>query len=187
MSLIELKDLISRFDGRRDSTPISLNDNESRICGTQEIFDMNFGDVYLFIFFDEFDDSKAFDIISNESVSRKISKISMNSTINILTNNANKIKSLNFLSKSSAEVNKRIRVQAIPKKLAEEIINDTLDNDFILSSPSHVLFIGRYSGPEKARLSEVSSFLTLHDMDFFNALKNYFLSIVSRAEKGEFR
>ncbi|WP_368209819.1 hypothetical protein [Aeromonas sp. R4-2] len=184
MSLLELKDLIYRFNQQKDNTPISLIDNEHRICGTQEILNLSRGELFIFVFFDENQNSKLFDVLSNENVFLKILNRSINSTINILTNNTAKIKNLGFLSGIGS--NSKINIQAIPNKLSSKIIEDTLDNEFILSSPSNILFIDRYA-ESKIRLPESTSFLTLHDDDFFNALKSYFLRVEDRAKAGEFR
>ncbi len=187
MPLTELRKLIERFKQQKDDTPISLSDRNARVCAIQEITDMCSSEIHAFIFFDKNGESELFNALSDEKTSRKLSKFLNHSIINIVTNNTSKVKSLSFIERNSVEGQKRLHICPIPNKLANEIIDDTLDNEFFLSSPSHLIFMGRYASPSSERLSEVSSFLNLFELEFYENLRKYFLTIKYRVEKGEFR
>ncbi|MDD9197560.1 hypothetical protein PVK62_17200 [Aliivibrio sp. S3MY1] len=187
MPLTELKRLIERFKQQKDSTPISLPDSNARICAIQEVLDSCTSEVHAFIFFDEHGESELFDAISDEKTSRKISKFLENSTLKILTNDTSRMQLLNFVERISVESEKRLHIAPIPKKLAAQVTKDTLDNEFLLTSESHLIFFSRYSPVNKERLSEVNSFLGLFDIDFHDMLLKYFNAVTNRAEAGEFR
>lgn len=187
MPLTGLRKLIDRFKVNKDDTPIALNDINARACAIQEITEICSKEVHAFIFFDEDGESELFDALADEQTSRQLSKFLNHSTINIATNDTAKVKHLSFVSRNLSESTKKLIVTPIPKKLASEIIKNTLDNEFFLAAPEHLIFVGRYDIPSNERLAEVSSFLNLFDSNFYNSLLRYFDRTVSRAKDGEFR
>lgn len=186
MPLTELRKLTERYKKNKDDTPIALNDVNARCFAIQELASISSSDMHAFIFFDELGESELFDALADERTSRVVSNKLNTSKLHILTNDTSKVRTLNFVKRYQDEQFKRIELQAIPKKLADRCTLKTLDSDFFLSSPSHFAFIGKYDA-KGDRLAEVSTFLTLFDMSFYDALKLYFDKVLSKARSGEYR
>ncbi|RUO31848.1 hypothetical protein CWE12_02295 [Aliidiomarina sedimenti] len=187
MPLAELRKLIERFKQQGDNTPIALNDIDARICAIQEIISMCTKEIRAFIFFDEHGESELFDVLADEHVSRQLSKALNHTSIKIVTNNTSELKKLSFVNRNLDDGTKKLFINPIPRKLKDEIIQDTLDNEFFLAAPGHLVFLGRYAIENNEKLAEVSSFLSLFDSGFYETLAQYFDTTVSRVTDGEFR
>lgn len=190
MPLTELRKLIERFKKQKDDTPIALYNQTARCYAIQEVLSMCSGDMYALIFFNEHGESELYDALADEHTSRFVANKLNDAKLHILTNDIVKVKTLNFVEKHINENIKNLRLTPIPKKLADEMRKDALDNEFFLSSPEHLIFMGRYkkAGPsESERLAEISAFLNFFDLGFFNVLEQYFINTVTRTESGEFR
>lgn len=190
MPLTKLRQLIEQFKKQKDDTPIGLYDTSSRCCAIQEVLSVCSKDLYAFIFFDEHGESELYDALADEQTSRSVATKLNNCKLHILTNDTARAKTLNFVEKHIGKANKNLELTPIPQRLANEITNDTLDNEFFLAFPEHLIFIGRYGRTDEEkieRLAEVSSFLNFYDTSFVITLKKYFSKIKSRADSGEFR
>lgn len=191
MPLTELRKLIARFKLQKDDTPIALYDQNARCCAIQEVVSICSKDLYAFIFFDEHGESELFDALADERTSRAIANKLNDAKLHILTNDTSKVKTLSFVDKHTSEGIRNLQVSPIPTKLANQITQDTLDNEFFLVSPEHLIFMGRYKkrgdSSDQERLAEISAFLNFYDPDFFSALQRFFQKIEQRANTGEFR
>ncbi|EGR8992372.1 hypothetical protein BST55_22580 [Vibrio vulnificus] len=190
MPLTELRKLIKKFKVQKDDTPIALNDQNARCYAIQEVVSICANDIYAFIFFDEHGESELFDALADERTSRAIANKLNDAKLHILTNDTSKVKTLSFVDKHINEGIKNLQVTPIPVKLANEITKDTLDNEFFLVSPEHLIFMGRYKRGDSSaleRLAEISAFLNFYDEDFYGALQRYFHKVEKRAKSGEFR
>ncbi|EGR1584847.1 hypothetical protein LNR29_003729 [Vibrio parahaemolyticus] len=190
MPLTKLRQLIEQFKKQKDDTPIGLYDTNSRCCAIQEVLSICTEDLYAFIFFDEHGESELYDALADERTSRSVANKLNGCKLHILTNDTARVKTLSFVEKHIEDGHKNLELTPIPQRLANEISNDTLDNEFFLAFPEHLIFIGRYDRANEEnieRLAEVSAFLNLYDNSFVNTLKKYFSKIKSRADSGEFR
>ncbi|EPW4543369.1 hypothetical protein ACWLP4_004356 [Vibrio vulnificus] len=190
MPLTKLRKLIEQFKKQKDDTPIGLYDTNARCCAIQEIVSICSEDFYAFIFFDEHGESELYDALADEQTSRSMANKLNDCKLHILTNDTTRVKTLSFVEKHIDDGHKNLELNPIPQRLASEISNDKLDNEFFLAAPEHLIFIGRYDRTDKEnveKLAEVSAFLNLYDNSFVHTLKRFFSKIKSRAESGEFR
>ncbi len=186
MPLTELRTLIERYKSNKDDTPISLDDNKARSFALQELASICSSDMYAFIFFDENGESELYDALADEQTSRLIANQLNNSTLHILTNDTAKTKTLSFVHRHQDESFQNLKLNAIPKKLAEKCVKKYVDSEFFLATPEHFAFLGKYAD-KNDRLAEINAFLNFFDPDFFSVLKRFFDSTRERAESGEFR
>ncbi|MGL4828863.1 MAG: hypothetical protein ACRCXG_06140 [Vibrio sp.] len=186
MPITELQQIIERFKNRKDDTPITLNDTTSRVFALHELLSICENELYLFVFFDEHGESDLFEMLSDEKIGRKISRHLDHGDIHLLTNNTQNVKDVHFYDRLSESALKRLHVKPIPKKLADEYQQSRIDNEFVLASPEHLIFLGRYANGTE-RLSETRAFLNLYEKSFYNTLVKFFNLSIERAEKREFQ
>lgn len=185
MPLSELKRLIDRFKNQKDDTPISLVDSNARTYAIQELLSICSSSVHMLMWFDEFGESALFDALADDKTSKLMSRFLDFGKVSIVTNDTATFKKLPFFEKLSEDATKRILVSPIPKKLANEYINDRVDNEFFLASPEHLIFFGKYLNKE--RVSEPRAFLNFYDQDFYKVLLQFFETTNLRASLGEFK
>lgn len=185
MPLTELKNIIQHFKHNKDDTPIALNDLASCCYAVQELSNSCASIVHAFIYFDDNGESTLFDAMHDDKTSEIINHYLEHGKVNILTNDTAKTKKLPFVVDKLNNCN--VDIIPIPKKLAKSIQENKLDNEFFLSAPENIVFIGRYNLRTKSRLTEVSSFLNLFDQSLYETLFSFYEKIIKRAKSGEYR
>ncbi|WP_135383131.1 hypothetical protein [Vibrio tasmaniensis] len=185
MPLTEIKQIIQRFKDRKDDTPIALGDTVSRVFALHELLSICASKLHLFVFFDEHGESDLFEMLSDDKSSHKLSKFLDRGDVYLLTNDTGKVKALPFIERLSESAAVRLHIKPLPNRLGIEYQTSKVDNEYVLASPEHLIFLGKYAGGTE-RLSEVRAFLNLYDREFYKTLLNFFVISLQRAERREF-